>query len=67
LLAEAVTIGMGGLAPQKLALTARLSPENAGPMTPITSGFSISAVAAAGAFAGSPWLSDVTSLTVKSF
>src|SRR5690349_17232855 len=61
LLAEAVTIGMGGLAPQNLLFTARLSPEKAGPMIAMMLGSWISAVAAAGAFVGSPWLSDGTS------
>src|SRR6476646_3524944 len=62
LLAEAVMVGMGGLAPQNLSpTTARLSPENAGPMMPRIVGSDASVVAAVGAFFGSPSLSDVTS------
>src|SRR4051794_29696213 len=52
--AEAVMIGIGGVAPQNLPLTARLSPENAGPIVAITDGSEVSAVWAVGALAGSP-------------
>jgi hypothetical protein len=64
-LADAVTIGIDGLAPQKLGSTALLSPENAGPMMPTTFAFETSAVAAAGAFAGSPSLSWGSSATLN--
>src|SRR4051812_17841240 len=52
--AEAVMIGIDGLAAQKLLFTARLSPENAGPMVAMTLGSEMSVVAAAGAFSGRP-------------
>src|SRR5204862_3885324 len=51
-LADAVTIGIGGEAPQNVGLTASLSPENAGPTVATTCGSEISAVAAGGACAG---------------
>src|ERR1700709_1533997 len=67
LLAEAVTVGMAGLAAQKSGLTASLSPENAGPIVATTLESLISVAAAGLAWVGSPWLSCGSRVTVKSY